>query len=166
MFCPKCGAQSEYGRFCRSCGTNLAAVSEVIDETSEAVAGVAEPAGSITLGLFSSAAISNQAHDIAGHRAAAAFGNVTVDLTGAALPVGETRISAYTLFGNIDILVANGVGIRITGISTFSSVRVRDETVGNGFFHVDEYVSPDYERATRRLHIEVASFFSALMISR
>jgi hypothetical protein len=167
MFCPKCGARSEYGKFCRACGTNLAAVSEVIDEDPpQEIGAAAAGGGGMTLGLFSSAGISNETRDIAGHRAAAVFGNVTVELTGASLPAGETRISAYTLFGQVDIVVPDGVAVRITGISAFSGVSVRGEPVGNGFFHVDDYVSAEYQQAPRRLHIEIASFFSGLKIKR
>lgn len=32
MFCPKCGAEGGTTRFCRSCGTNLAVVSNVLSE--------------------------------------------------------------------------------------------------------------------------------------
>jgi hypothetical protein len=166
MFCPKCGAQSEYGKFCRACGTNLAAVSEVIEERPGQQVGAYAQGGGMTMGLFSSAGVSNDVRNIGGHKAAAVFGNVTVDLTAAPLQAGETQISAYTLFGNIDILVPAGVGVRITGISAFSSVSLRGEAVGNGFFHVDEYLSPDYGQATHQLHIEVASFFSGLKIRR
>lgn len=165
MFCPKCGAQSEYGKFCRACGTNLAAVSEVIEERPQGQL-AAPSSGGLTLGLFSSAAIANDTRELAGHKTAAIFGKVTIDLTGALLPVGETRISAYTIFGDVEILVPNDVGLRVTGISALSGVKIRGEAFGNGFFHVDEYRSPNYAQATRRLHMEIASFFSGLKIRR
>ena len=165
MFCPKCGEQSKYGKFCRSCGTNLEVVSEVITERSmDEIA--TSSSGGMTLGLFSPATVSNEARDISNHRAISAFGNVTVDLTAMTLPVGETTISAYTIFGNIEVLALNDVGIRITGLTALSSIKVRGEEAHNGFFDADEYTSPNYQEATRRLHIEVAALFATIKIRR
>lgn len=166
MFCPKCGAQSEYGKFCRSCGTNLAIVSEAITGQAPNQMSTSSGSGAMTFGLFSSAAISNDERDISQHRAISVFGKVTVDLTAASLPVGETRISAYTVFGEIDVLVLNDVGIRITGLTALSELKVRGEKAHNGFFDANEYTSPNYHEASRRLHIEVASLFAGIKIRR
>ena len=164
MFCPKCGARSEYGKFCRGCGTNLALVSEAITEPSgqaHAVAG-----GGITLGFFGPASVANDAREVAFHRAIAVFGEVTFDLTAAPLAIGETRISAYTLFGSINILVPDEVGLRITGLTAFSDIKVDGEEARKSFFDADEYRSPNYEEAARRVHIEVASLFAAIKVIR
>lgn len=175
MFCPKCGTQNEYGKFCRKCGTNLSGVSEAIGEPLPAQMSPADPAtparvgesrGAMTVGLFNQAAIANDFKDLANHKAMAVFGNVKVDLTGAPLPVGETHISAYSLFGDIEIFVPNDVGVRITGFSSLAELKLRGEKVGNGFFNVNEYRSDNYETASRRLHVEVASLFSAIKIRR
>jgi hypothetical protein len=166
MFCPKCGSQSEYGKFCRGCGTNLEIVSEALTgQSPEAIASSSGRKG-ITLGLFSQAALSNRERDITQHKAIAIFGEVTVDLTQALLPVGETRISAYTLFGSIDVLVLDDIGVRISGLTSLSELKVRGESAHNGFFDVDEYISDNYHEASRRLHIEVASLFAAIKIRR
>ena len=165
MFCPKCGAQSEHGKYCRGCGTNLALVSEAITEPASNQVGTVA-SGGITMGFFGPASVANNERDVSHHRAIAVFGEVTFDLTAAPLPIGETTISAYTLFGSIDILVLNEVGLRITGLSVCSGVKVRGEEAHNGFFDADEYVSPNYEEATRRLHIEIASLFAGIKIRR
>jgi hypothetical protein len=166
MFCPKCGSQSEYGKFCRVCGTNLEIISEAI--TGSPSGYLNKPSGhtGMTLGLFSQAAVSNEGRNISNHRAIAAFGEVTVDLTGATLPIGETRISAYTIFGSIDVLVLNDVGLRITGLTAVSEIKVRGESARNGFFDAGEYISPNYHEATRRVHVEVASLFAAIKVRR
>ncbi|MEW6125875.1 MAG: cell wall-active antibiotics response protein LiaF [Acidobacteriota bacterium] len=175
MFCPKCGTQNEYGKFCRKCGTNLSGVSQAIgeplpDEINHS--GTATPArigqarGGITVGFFSQAAIANDFKDLADHKAMAVFGNVKVDLTGAPLPPGETHISAYSLFGDIEIFVPDNVGVRITGFSSLAELKLRGEKVGKGFFDVNEYRSDNYETAARRLHVEVASLLSAIKIRR
>ncbi len=166
MFCPKCGAQAEYGKFCRSCGTNLAIVSEAITGQTPDQIGAPSGSGGMTLGLFGSAAISNDGRDVSQHKAIAVFGEMTVDLTAALLPVGETKISAYTIFGSVDVLVLDDVGIRITGLTALSEVKVRGEGAHNGFFDANEYTSPNYHQAARRLHIEVASLFAGIKIRR
>jgi lia operon protein LiaF len=166
MFCPKCGAQAEYGKFCRSCGTNLAIVSEAITgQTSEQI-GPSSGSGGMTLGLFGPAAIANDVRDISQHKAISVFGQVMVDMTAAPLPVGETKISAYTIFGEINVLVPYDVGIRISGLTSCSEVKVHGEEARNGFFDAGEYTSPNYQDATRRLHVEVASLFAAIKIRR
>ncbi|MBI3651308.1 MAG: hypothetical protein HY231_09845 [Acidobacteria bacterium] len=166
MFCPKCGSASEYGKFCRVCGTNLAIVSEVIAEPTAPQVATTTTNNGITMGLFGPATIANDVRDIAYHRAIAVFGDVIFDLTAAPLPVGETRISAYSVFGQINVLVLDEVGVRITGLSAFSGVKVRGEEAHNGFFDADEYRSPNYASASRRLHIEVASLFATIKVRR
>ena len=165
IYCPKCGAKSDYGKFCRVCGTNLAAVSEAIDE--RPAGQVAYPQrGGMTLGIFGTATVANNVRDLADHKTTSVFGNVTIDLTGAPLPAGEITVSAYSIFGSVEVRVPEDVGIRITGISAFAEVKVRGNKVHNGFFDVNEYRSPNYEQATRRVHFEIAAFFSAVTMKR
>jgi hypothetical protein len=166
MFCPKCGSESEYGKFCRVCGTNLEIVSEAITGQSPGAVTSSSSRTGITLGLFSQAALSNRDRDIAQHKAIAVFGEVMVDLTAELLPVGETRISAYTIFGSIDVLVLNDVGIRISGLTSLSEIKVRGEKAHNGFFDAGEYTSDNYHESSRRVHIEVASLFAAIKVRR
>lgn len=166
MFCPKCGAQAEYGKFCRSCGTNLAIVSEAISGQMPGQLSASSSSGGTTLALFGPAAIANEARDLAQHKAIAVFGEVTVDLTAAALPIGETSISAYTIFGSINILVPDEVGIRITGLTALSEVKVRGEEARKSFFDADEYTSPNYHEASRRLHVEAACLFAGIKLRR
>ena len=88
MYCPKCGAQAEdAGRFCRSCGTNLVAVSDALAASGQSHV-VDTRGGGTTLGLFHSSALTNADRDLNGHSTASIFGSVTIDLTAAELPFG------------------------------------------------------------------------------
>ena len=162
MYCPKCGALSESGRFCRACGTNLLLVSNALSDTEQA----GKPGGGTSLGLFHSATLTNEGRSLQGHNAASVFGSITIDLTVADLPPGETVIHAYSVFGSVEILVPDDVGVRVTGVSLFSGIKVRGKALGNGVFSVSEYVSPGYSESARRLLIDATSAFSGVKIRR
>jgi hypothetical protein len=165
MFCPKCGAQSEGERFCRSCGTNLVAVSDALAVSGQSQ-GVGTRGGGTTLGLFHSPTLTNADRDLNGHSTASIFGSVTIDLTASELPFGETHLHVYSIFGSAEVFVLGDVGIRITGISLFSGVKVRGGEISNGLFSGHEYVSPGYAQAARRLHIDLTSIFSGVKLRR
>lgn len=166
MYCPKCGARSDNDRFCRSCGMNLVLVSDALADGEQS--GSPEPTvrGRTTFGLFRPATVTNLRRNLHGHSAAAIFGNVIIDLTVEDLPPGETTIRVYSIFGSTDILVDPDVGVRITGVTMFSEVKLRGQEIGNGFFSVNEYVSPGYWQAARRLHIDAISVFAAVKLKR
>jgi hypothetical protein len=166
MYCPKCGARAESSRFCRSCGTNLARVSDALSGSERTNNHTSAPKGGTTLCFFRPGKLTNKGQSLSGHSAAAVFGHIIIDLTAAELPEGETIIHSYSIFGSLDVLVGSDVGVRITGTSLFSDVKARGETMGNGMFSVDEYISPGYAQAARRLRIDATSIFSAVKIRR
>lgn len=165
-FCPRCRHRAAGANFCPACGANLAAVSAALSDPGRTRQLDHQSGAGSTLGVFNNKAISNESGLRNGHSAIAVFGTVTVDLTADQLPLGETRINVYTVFGSADILVFNDVGIRVTGVTTLGSLKVRGKKVGNGFFNLDEYRSPNYEQAERRLHIDMATIFGELKIRR
>ncbi|MEW6207749.1 MAG: cell wall-active antibiotics response protein LiaF [Acidobacteriota bacterium] len=164
-FCPRCRHRAAGAKFCPACGANLAAVAEALADPGR-TRRLTSPIGRSTLGVFNNATVSNERGLPDGHSAVAVFGGVTIDLTADQLPQGETRINIYTVFGSADILVFNDVGIRVTGATTFGNLKVRGEKIGNGFFSVDEYRSPNYEHAERRLHIDLVTIFGEVKIRR
>ncbi len=164
MYCPKCGAQSEGGRFCRSCGTDLGAVSDALAASGQSRGGTAS--GGTTVGLFHSPKLTNADRSLDGHSAASIFGSVTIDLTAADLEPGEIHLHVYSIFGGVEIFVLENVGVRVTGISLFSGVKVRGVEIGNGLFSGHDYVSPGYAQATRRVHIDLTSIFSGVKLRR
>jgi predicted membrane protein len=163
MFCPKCGAQSEGGRFCRSCGTNLATVSDAL-AASEQSRSLSPSSGGMTFGIFHGARLTNAHYSLDGHSAASLFGTVAIDLTKGEMDPGETHIQAYTIFGTLVVSVPEDVGLRITGFSAFSTVKARGTNLSNGMINSNEYVSPGYAQATRRLHIDATTIFGTAKI--
>lgn len=166
MFCPNCGTRSENGRFCRSCGTNLAIISDTLSEPGQARRHMQSPRGGTTLGLFHSTTLTSEGRELDGHSAASIFGHVTIDLTAVPLPPGQTKINLYSIFGGIDVFVPEDVGVRITGVTFFSAINVRGRGVGNGLFSVNEYTSPGYSQCSRQVHIDATSIFSGVKIRK
>ncbi len=166
MYCPKCGTPSETDNFCRSCGANIGRVATALADKELNRRYTAKQSGGTTLGIFHSEVITNDARDLTGHSAAAVFGQVTVNLTGQPLPAGETRINLYAVFGGAEVIVPADVGVRVTGVSVFSGIKVRDHTAGGGIFSVNEYKTPGYEQSARRIHIDATSVFGGITIKR
>ena len=163
MFCPKCGVEAGSSRFCRSCGTNLTIVSDLIDEGNASTLRTSPLQNRTTLSLFHSSYISNE-RDLNGHTAVAVFGGTEIDLVAAPLANGETRINVVAVFGGAEIFVPDDVAVRITGLSMFGGVNVRGREVSSGILSVNQYESPGYATAPRRLHLDVTCIFGGAKI--
>ena len=166
MYCPKCGAQSDSGRFCRSCGMNLVMVSTALSDSEQPGNNAPTVRGKMTFGIFRPAKVDNLRRSLQGHNVAALFGDVVVDLTAEELPLGETTIHLYSIFSSLNILAQDDVGIRITGVTLFSEAIVRGQHLSNGVFNVNEYRSPGYSKSVRRLHIDATSVFSSVKFKK
>jgi predicted membrane protein len=116
-----------------------------------------------TFSLFHPSYVSNL-RDLNGHTAVSVFGATELDLAAAPLALGETRINVISVFGGTDILVPDDVAVRVTGISMFGGVNVRGREISNGIFSVNQYESPGYAAAPRRLHIDATSIFGGTKI--
>lgn len=163
MFCPKCGAEAGPTRFCRSCGTNLAIVSNVLGEGESSRLRPLARGNRTTLNLFHSSTLSNE-KDLNGHTTVSVFGATRLDLTAAALAAGETRINVITVFGGTEIFVPDDVAIRVTGVSVFAGVKVRGRELNNGILSMNGYETPGYTQAARRLHVDATSVFGEAKI--
>lgn len=163
MFCPKCGAASGSTRFCRSCGTNLTVVSDLLEEGGASTPRTSPLEGRTTLSLFHSSYVTNE-RDLNGHTAVAVFGATQIDLAAGPLALGDTKINVVSIFGGTDILVPDDVAVRVTGISMFGGVNVRGREISSGILSVNQYESPGYAAASRRLHIDATSIFGGVKI--
>ena len=65
MFCPKCGAEGGQTRFCRSCGTNLTIVSNVLDQGGVRSISIGKKTA---INIFQHSSLSNSV-DLDGHTA-------------------------------------------------------------------------------------------------
>lgn len=162
MFCPKCGAEAGTARFCRSCGTNLDVVSNILEGRPTPRLKPMSLGSATTLNLFHSSRLYND-RDLNGHTSVSVFGGTVVDLTVAPFPLGETKITVISIFGGAEVFVPEDVALRITGISIFGGVKVRGRDFG-GIFGANDYESPGYAHALRRLHIDVTSIFGGAKI--
>jgi hypothetical protein len=165
MFCPKCGAEAGDAKFCRSCGTNLTVVSNVLEGRGPSRLQNTPLGGRTTLNLFHSSSLSNE-RDLNGHTAVSVFGGTRIDLTAAPIGPRETRISVISVFGGTEVFVPDDVAVRVTGVSIFGGVKVRGRELSNGIFSVNQYETAGYAQATRRLHIDATSIFSGVKINR
>lgn len=161
MFCPKCGAEASAAKFCRSCGTNLDVVSNILEGRPTSRLQTMSP-GNATLNLFHSSRLYND-RDLNGHTSVSVFGGTEIDLTIAPLALGETKLTVISIFGGAEIFVPEDVALRVTGISIFGGVKVRGRDFG-GIFGVNDYQTPGYAQAPRRLHIDVTSIFGGAKI--
>jgi Cell wall-active antibiotics response 4TMS YvqF len=163
MFCPTCGAEAGASRFCRSCGTNLTIVSDLLDEGAASALRTSPLEGRTTLNFFHSSYVSNE-RDLNGHTAVAVFGATQIDLAAGLLAPGETKINVVSILGGTDILVPDDIAVRVTGISMFGGVNVRGREISSGIFSVNQYESPGYAAAVRRVHIDATSIFGGVKI--
>lgn len=163
MYCPSCGAEAGTARFCRSCGTNLVVVSNILEEGAVSRLRTVALGAKTTMNLFHSSSLSNEV-ELNGRTTVSVFGGTRIDFTAAPFEVGETAINVVSVFGGTDILIPKDVAVRVTGASIFGGVKVRGRGLSNGIFGVNSYETPGYAQATRRLHIDATSIFGGVKI--
>jgi len=163
MFCPRCGADSEDARYCRRCGTEVGRVADALQAQDQQQFIVARPHPT-AFGIFNHQSISNAAGDVEGHVGLSVFGTVTIDLRARPLPYGETRVGVSSIFGTVVVLLPDDVGIKITGLSVFSTAKVKGQRVGSGSVESQQYETPGYSRMGKRLRIDATVIFGTLKV--
>jgi cell wall-active antibiotic response 4TMS protein YvqF len=166
LFCPQCGARTEGGKFCRSCGTNLVVISEAISQPAFNQGLDAIGSSGTTVRIFGGGAVSNQGKELNNHTTLAVFGGIEIDLTAAPLPVGELKINVISIFGGTEIIVPDDVGVRISGITLFGGYEVLKKDSSGGLFHINDYYTPGYEHTARRVHINATTLFGGFDIRK
>ena len=84
-------------------------------------------------------------------------GDVRLDLTGADIPEGETKLRAFAGVGNVTMRVPEGVGVSVScmGFVTDAKVLGRKQV---SFFTSFDATSDGYETTRRKVHLEVVNF--------
>jgi predicted membrane protein len=94
-----------------------------------------------------------------------AFGAVRLDLRDARWDDGATPLSLVALFGAVELLVPEDVGVYMEGVTVFGGREILDQRDG-GLIAARDYESPDYASATRRLNVVAMSGWGVLRIRR
>ena len=95
------------------------------------------------------------------------FGSMTIDLRNLTLPEGTTTVRAQTAFGSLQMRVPRDVALEVHAEASFGSVQALGENLSGGPLNVDRtFRTADYDRASRRLSLEVESAFGSVEVLR
>lgn len=90
-------------------------------------------------------------------------GDVDLDLSQAVIADGETRLSIYGFVGDVDLIVPEGVGLKMHSVAFVSDAKVfggKEES----FVAPYDYATPGYEEARQRLRVNTAHFVADLKV--
>ena len=93
----------------------------------------------------------------------AVFGEVRLDIRMAKLSKGETVLRLHALFGEIRVLVPQGLRISVEGIVQFGEVRTPGHTIG-GIIMQDTFTLGNEATSENSLHIEAKATFGEIRI--
>ncbi len=93
------------------------------------------------------------------------FGDTFLSLAGAKLKPGINRLRILTTFGNITVLVPEGVEALASAKSTFGDLRIFDKTAG-GISNFLMAQTPGYDMASSKVEIYAAATFGDIRIHR
>jgi predicted membrane protein len=89
--------------------------------------------------------------------------DMDLDMTKAAIPLGETRLRAFGFVGDIELLVPEEVGVAISSTAFVSDVKMvgrKEESILSPL-HLQ---SDNYKTAERKIHLDTAFFVADLKI--
>jgi lia operon protein LiaF len=92
-------------------------------------------------------------------------GDVDLDMTGAEIPIGETRLRVFGFVGDVDVLVPEGVGVSVSSMAFLTNGKIlgrRQES----FVTPVRVASDDYEAAERKVRLETTFFVTELKVRR
>ena len=94
-----------------------------------------------------------------------AFGSMTIDLRSVEFPEGTSRVEASTSFGSMVVILPPDVAVRVHGEAAFGSVQaLRREA--SGLASTLDVRTDDYDRATRRIDLDVSTAFGSTEVQR
>lgn len=92
-------------------------------------------------------------------------GDVRLDMTGADIPAGETRIRVFGFVGDVKLLAPEGVGVSVSSTSFITDARVLGQK-RDSFLTPLHFASAGYETAERKVRLEVNCFVGNLRVRR
>jgi predicted membrane protein len=92
-------------------------------------------------------------------------GNVRLDVTGATIPSGETKIQLFGFVGDVDLILPEGVGVSISSTAFVTDGKVFGQKQER-FVVPLRLDSDDYETAERRIRLETLFFVTDLDVRR
>jgi len=95
------------------------------------------------------------------------FGDTTLDLTKAQIPVGETKIYVSCFIGDVKVFVPNdpGLGVQVVSSSLIGDVRVWDRKRG-GFFNHMSLETPGYRDTDKRIVLVASAFIGDVRVTK
>jgi Domain of unknown function (DUF1707)/Cell wall-active antibiotics response 4TMS YvqF len=102
----------------------LAGLTGDLPASSAAAAGPVPEGGPPVVAVFSGARRAGRWRPARRETAVAVFGGVELDLRDAELPPGGMQLSAWAVFGGVDVTVPEGVRVEVSGIAVFGGRQV------------------------------------------
>ena len=92
-------------------------------------------------------------------------GDVSLDLTEAAIPVGETTLRILGIVGDIRLTVPEDVAVTLDSTSVFTEARVLGQKHDRALapYH---YASEGYDEAERKVRFEITRIFADVRLKR
>jgi predicted membrane protein len=94
-----------------------------------------------------------------------AFGVVRLDLSDAVWEPGANSLALLSVFGAVEVLVPEDVGVYVEGITVFGGREILEQREG-GLIASRDYESENYRSAAQRLNVVALSGWGALKIRR
>ena len=91
------------------------------------------------------------------------LGDVTMDLTNADIPSGETVYRIYGFIGDVDLIVPTVVGVSVSSAAFINEVKVFGKKQSSILIPI-EMASDAYATAERKIRLDVAFFISDVKI--
>jgi lia operon protein LiaF len=82
----------------------------------------------------------------------------------AVIATGEHKLHVTGVFGDVEVRLPQGAAFRLSSSSLAGSIRCNDEK-REGVGRSMQWESPEYERADRKLQIEVSHVFGDVKVS-
>jgi hypothetical protein len=93
------------------------------------------------------------------------IGDIELDMAHADIPTGETRIRASGFVNGIRLTVPEDVGVIVSSMAFLTEAKVFDRK-HTRFFTFSQFTSDDYEKAERKVHLDLSYFVADVQVRR